>query len=41
VGIVICYGLDNLGFELWEGQEIFLFSKMSRLAVGPPQAHVQ
>jgi hypothetical protein len=28
-------GLDDLGFESWQRQEIFLFAKLSRLALGP------
>jgi hypothetical protein len=29
--------LDNLGFNFWQGQEIFLFSKMSRMPLVPTQ----
>jgi len=29
------FGLDDLGFESWQRQEIFLFSKFSRPALGP------
>jgi len=35
------YRLDDLGFDSWQGQEIFLFSIMSRLAVGITQPAVQ
>jgi len=29
-------GLDGLGFELWQWQDIFLMSKMSRSVLGLP-----
>ena len=35
------YMLDNIGFESWEGQEIFLSSKSCRLALGPTQFPIQ
>jgi hypothetical protein len=38
--IVTAMGLDNPGYESWQGQEIFLFSKLSRLALGPTQPSV-
>jgi hypothetical protein len=31
----------ELWFDLWQGQEIFLFSKISRLALGPTQLPIQ
>ena len=35
------YRLDNTGFELWVGWEIFLSSKSYRLAMGPTQFPIQ
>ena len=35
------YGLDNLEFESWQEQGIFLICKMSRLALGPTQHPIQ
>jgi purine nucleoside phosphorylase len=32
------YWLDNPGFEFWLVEEILLFSKMSRHALGPTQS---
>jgi hypothetical protein len=29
------YGLNNLGFKTWQGQDIFLFNKTSRSILGP------
>ena len=34
------YRLDDLGFDSWQGQENFLFFRMSRLAVGNTQPAV-
>ena len=39
VSIVI--RLNNAEFDLWQGQWIFLFFKMSRLALGPIQPLIQ
>jgi hypothetical protein len=36
VRIVIRLGLDNLGFNSWEGQVVFLFSELPGLTVGTP-----
>jgi hypothetical protein len=33
----LCYGLHDLGFDSWQGQEIFLFSKTSRPVAGTNQ----
>jgi len=33
--------MDDAGFDSSQGQEIFLFSKMSRLALGPVQLPAQ
>ena len=40
---VLKYGLDKrrVGVGLAAGQEIFLFSKTSRLSLGPRQSHVK
>jgi hypothetical protein len=35
------YGLDYWGFESWQGLGIFLFSTVSRLAMGPIQPPIQ
>jgi hypothetical protein len=34
-------GLDDLGFESWQRQEIYLIFKMSRLALRPNQVPIQ
>lgn len=41
VGIAISYGLDGPGFESSQGHEIFSFSKLSRLVLGPSQLPIQ
>jgi hypothetical protein len=41
VGIGIGYGLNGLGFEFRQGQEIFVFSKTSRPSLGPTQPPIQ
>jgi hypothetical protein len=41
VAIVTRCKLDNLEFESWQRQEIYLILKMSGLALGPNQAPVQ
>jgi len=38
--LLIC-GLDDPGFEFGKEQDIFLFSKTSRPALGPTQARIQ
>jgi hypothetical protein len=38
VGIATGCGLDGLGFEFWEGEEDFPFSKT---ALGPTRPHIQ
>jgi hypothetical protein len=35
------YGLDDGGFESWQGLVIFLFTNVSRLALGPTQPPIQ
>jgi len=35
------YGLENIVFESWKGQEIFLSFKSCRLALGPIQFPIQ
>jgi hypothetical protein len=35
------YGLDDQGFESWQGLGIFLFTAMFRLALGLTQAPIQ
>jgi hypothetical protein len=37
VGIALGYGLDDRGFEFWQGLGIFLFTTASRQALGPTQ----
>jgi len=37
----LSYRMDNIGFESWEGQEIFLSFKSCRLALGPTQFPIQ
>jgi len=39
VSIVI--RLNDAEFDLWQGQQIFLFFKMSGLALGPTQSLMQ
>ena len=34
-------GLEDLGFEFRQGQEIFLFNKTSKPALGPSQPPIQ
>ena len=34
------YRLDDLGLNFYQGQEIFLFSKMSRLALASTHPHI-
>jgi len=41
VGIVTRWKLDDLEFEHWQTQDIYLIFKMSRQALGPNQAPVQ
>jgi hypothetical protein len=43
VSIVLGYGLDNQGsmFDPWQGLGIFLFTTMSRMALGPTQPPIQ
>jgi len=36
-GIVTCLGLDGLGFETWQVQEIFFYLQPSRLALRSTQ----
>jgi hypothetical protein len=33
--------MDNPGLKSWQKQEIFLFSKMFRLALAPTQSPIQ
>jgi hypothetical protein len=33
-GIMLGYGMDDQGFESWQGLGIFLFTTISRLALG-------
>jgi hypothetical protein len=40
-GIVLGYGLDDRGFESRQGLRIFLFSTVSRPALGPTQPPIQ
>jgi hypothetical protein len=40
-GIATRYGMDCVGFDFRQRQEIFLFSKTSRLAVRPTQLPVK
>jgi hypothetical protein len=35
------YGLDDRGFESWQGLGIFLFTTAYRPALGPTQPHIQ
>jgi len=35
------YGLVDVGFESWQGLGIFLFTTVSRLALGPTQPPIQ
>jgi hypothetical protein len=41
VSIFLGYRLDDAGFDLWQWQELFLFSKASGLSLGPTQCPVQ
>jgi hypothetical protein len=41
VGIVTRLQAGQAGFDSWQGQETFLFSKMSRLALEPTQPPIQ
>jgi hypothetical protein len=41
VSVVIRRNLDDLGFESWQRQEIYLIFRMSRLALIPTQAPIQ
>jgi hypothetical protein len=40
-GIPLGYGLNDQGFENWQGLEIFLFTAESRPALGPTQPPIQ
>jgi hypothetical protein len=40
-GTALVYGLDDQGFESWQGLRIFLFSTVSRTALGPTQPPIQ
>jgi hypothetical protein len=40
-GIALGYGMDNRGFESWQGMGIFLFITVSIPALGSPQPPVK
>jgi hypothetical protein len=40
-GTALGYGLDDRGFETWQGLGIFLFTTASRQALGPTQPPIQ
>jgi hypothetical protein len=40
-GIVIRLRAGQPGFDSWQGQEIFLYATVSRLALGPTQPSIQ
>jgi hypothetical protein len=39
--IALGYGLDDRGFESWQGLGIFMFTTASRPALGPTQSPIQ
>ena len=37
----LCLNFEHLCSDSWQGQQVYVFSKAPRLAVGPTQPHIQ